>query len=379
MAGWSPLQALTDGRWMTIRAGAATEVYDLQRDPREEHDVVGVARRASPPRWRRAPTRFTRARRRPARERSSPEAQERLRSLGYVASSAQAGAGSDAPNPAARIATWNEFEDALVGAHRPPPDALADAAALASANPDAPVIQTTYARALKDAGQIEAGAGGVSPGREALADRRDAAPRSRGRRARGGGQRRRGASAEALRDEAMRADQAALTLEPEQRARAQRRSACSRSTTGRPPMRRRRSSGPPPLDSEQRVVLGESRQRAARRSAIAPAPSRRIAARSSRRADRRRRQRPRRAAGRGEPPGGRGAVVRARDRRRARSRRGAAESRHRACSRADRPLARRRRTGRCSPPRAHHPREKDAAAKLLAALGAADEIRQGTG
>ena len=39
VAGWSPLQALTDGRWMTIRAGAASEVYDLQSDPREEHDV----------------------------------------------------------------------------------------------------------------------------------------------------------------------------------------------------------------------------------------------------------------------------------------------------------------------------------------------------
>src|SRR5262249_7792642 len=40
IAGWSPLQALTDGRWKAIRAGSATEVYDLQSDAHEEHDVA---------------------------------------------------------------------------------------------------------------------------------------------------------------------------------------------------------------------------------------------------------------------------------------------------------------------------------------------------
>ena len=39
VAGWSPLQALTDGRWMTIRAGATLEVYDLRADPRQEYDL----------------------------------------------------------------------------------------------------------------------------------------------------------------------------------------------------------------------------------------------------------------------------------------------------------------------------------------------------
>ena len=39
VAGWSPLQALTDGRWMAIRAGAATELYDLQSDPQQQRDV----------------------------------------------------------------------------------------------------------------------------------------------------------------------------------------------------------------------------------------------------------------------------------------------------------------------------------------------------
>jgi len=39
VAGWSPLQALSDGRWKTIRAGALSEVYDLQNDPAEAHDL----------------------------------------------------------------------------------------------------------------------------------------------------------------------------------------------------------------------------------------------------------------------------------------------------------------------------------------------------
>src|SRR5207247_10847386 len=40
VAGWSPLQALTDGRWMAIRAAAVSEVYDLRNDPQELHDIA---------------------------------------------------------------------------------------------------------------------------------------------------------------------------------------------------------------------------------------------------------------------------------------------------------------------------------------------------
>ena len=40
VAAWSPLQALTDGRWKAIKGGGATAVYDLQSDPREERDVA---------------------------------------------------------------------------------------------------------------------------------------------------------------------------------------------------------------------------------------------------------------------------------------------------------------------------------------------------
>ena len=85
---------------------------------------------------------------------------------------------------------------------------------LAATNPDAPVFQTTYARALKEAGQIGA-----------RRSRSTAAPRSAGRPTRccctisrspreRRRPRRRARPRSALRDEAVRADQAALTLAP---------------------------------------------------------------------------------------------------------------------------------------------------------------------
>ena len=216
VAGWSPLQALTDGRWMTIRAGASSEVYDLRSDPREEHDVSASQAAVAAAMAARADAIHASAA--PSNARTiSPEAQERLRSLGYVASSVQAAPSSGAPNPATRIAIWNEFEDALsaLTAHRP--EARTKLRRLASAIPEAPVIVTTYARALKEEGQLDAA---LAVYRQAAkrwptdamllhdlaVTARDAANTAQGSNA--------GANAKALHDEAMRADQAAVTLEP---------------------------------------------------------------------------------------------------------------------------------------------------------------------
>ena len=212
VAGWSPLQALTDGRWMTIRGGASTEVYDLRSDPREEHDVSASQAAVAAAMAARAESIHASAAASNARA-ISPEAQERLRSLGYVASSVQPGPSSGAPNPATRIATWTDFEDALsaLTAHRP--DAQTRLRRLASAHPDAPVIVTTHARALKDAGQLEAalaayrGAAGRWPADAMLLHDLAVAAREAANASTG-------ANARAMHDEAMRADQAALTLEP---------------------------------------------------------------------------------------------------------------------------------------------------------------------
>ena len=154
-AGWSPLQALTDGRWMAIRAGSATELYDLQTDPRQDHDVAAAHAAIAAAMTARAAAIHTSgaATSAPA---ISGDAQERLRALGYVASSAAPAPLSSAKNPAQMIAAWNQFEDALaaLAAHRP--DAAARLRALAASHADAPVFQTTYARALKETGQLPA-------------------------------------------------------------------------------------------------------------------------------------------------------------------------------------------------------------------------------
>jgi tetratricopeptide (TPR) repeat protein len=211
-AGWSPLQALTDGRWMTIRAGASTEVYDLQNDPLEAHDIAASQSAVASAMAARAGAIHASAAAGGART-ISPEAQERLRSLGYVASSVQTAPAADAPNPAARIATWNAFEDALSALNAGRPDALSTLRRLSSASPDAPVIQTTYAKALKDGGQIE----------DALTVYRHATARWPGDAvilhdlavaARTAANESHGANAETMRDEARRAEQAALVLEP---------------------------------------------------------------------------------------------------------------------------------------------------------------------
>ena len=211
VAGWSPVQALTDGRWMTIRSSTATEVYDLRVDPREEHDVMASQAAVAAAMSARAGAIHASASASAART-VSPEAQERLRSLGYVAGSTQGVPAADAPNPASRIATWNEFENALsaLSSHRP--DALDILRRLAASNPDAPVIQTTYAKALKDAGQVEP----ALTAYRAAAKRwptdadilHDLAVTARAAASAGGPR------TAALRGEAMRADQAALTLEP---------------------------------------------------------------------------------------------------------------------------------------------------------------------
>src|SRR5581483_11491298 len=86
----------------------------------------------------------------------SAEAQERLRSLGYVAASASIDPSDARTNPASRIGAWNDFEEALsaLNAHRR--EAAGMLAELAKSNPDAPVFATTYARALKESGEVSA-------------------------------------------------------------------------------------------------------------------------------------------------------------------------------------------------------------------------------
>ena len=152
VAGWTPLQALTDGRWKAIRGGAATELYDLARDAQEQHDLAA----AQPARTVALTSRLDAigASAQPSRSATvSADAQERLRALGYVAGSPAAAPAADAPNPASRISAWNAFEEALTALNTHEPNAAAALEALAFSHPDAPVFQTTYARALLESGR----------------------------------------------------------------------------------------------------------------------------------------------------------------------------------------------------------------------------------
>lgn len=212
VAGWNPLQALTDGRWKAIRAGAVVEIYDVQSDPGEQRNLVA----AQPAMASAMSARIDalRAAGTPAASPVvSPEARERLRALGYVASSASTAVPADAPNPAATIEAWNRFEETLSTLDARPREALPALERLAARYPDAPVFRATYARALKDAGRTA----------EALAAYRKAAQRwptdatllhDLAVAAREAANEAGGKAAAVLQKEAIDADRAALALAP---------------------------------------------------------------------------------------------------------------------------------------------------------------------
>jgi len=153
VAGWSPLQALTDGRWKTIRAGSETELYDLKKDTGEQNNLASSQPSTATAMATRIDSIHASGASSPSQA-ISAEAQERLRALGYVAGSARPATGSNAPNPAANVRDWNAFEDALSGLNRN--DHAAARAALnqlVTRHPNAIVFKTTLATALREAGK----------------------------------------------------------------------------------------------------------------------------------------------------------------------------------------------------------------------------------
>jgi arylsulfatase A-like enzyme/Flp pilus assembly protein TadD len=208
--GWSGLTALVEDRWkVTVAEGAGSELYDLANDPGERANAAGsrpeIVQAASA---RLAGIASAQTASAPAA--ASAEAQERLRALGYVGSAPPPppGAGTRGVNPAARIATWVAFEEAIEQLNSGRAAlALAALAALHKANPGAQVIATTYANALTAQGRH----------REALAIYRRAVAEWPGdtmlfhdlavaaQRA-------------GLHDEAARAEQAAIALDPKNAA-----------------------------------------------------------------------------------------------------------------------------------------------------------------
>ncbi len=156
VVGWSPLASLVDGRWKVIQS-PDTELYDLQQDARETTNVA--ASRTSMVRamfGRLTTLRATTAA--PAAVAPGADVAERLRALGYVAPPpAPAMTGIPGANPAREIAAWVRFETALtlMNEHEPA-RALPALSALARAHPEAQVFASTYAQALGATGQQRA-------------------------------------------------------------------------------------------------------------------------------------------------------------------------------------------------------------------------------
>lgn len=213
IAGWSALQALTDGRWMAIRSDTSIELYDVQQDPGEQRDVANAQGSTLRAMTAKLDAQGVSAAE-DARREVPADTAERLRSLGYVAGSPLPTPTGRAPSPAAHIADWNAFEDALAALNAGDRAAVGRIAPLARAHPDAMLFATTLARAEQESGDLAS----------ALATYRHAAQRwpteatllhdlavAAAEAAAGA----RGSAASALSDEAARSEQAALALRPD--------------------------------------------------------------------------------------------------------------------------------------------------------------------
>jgi len=149
-AGWHGLTALAGERWKLIQS-SEVELYDLSNDPGELKNVSA----AHPGIVQGMTTRLSAMQSTTAAPSAVPaEASERLRALGYVSGSSRTRVDPRAPNPARVIGAWATFETALsLVTSGKPEEALPSLKGLADKFPDASVFQSTYGRALKDAGR----------------------------------------------------------------------------------------------------------------------------------------------------------------------------------------------------------------------------------
>jgi tetratricopeptide (TPR) repeat protein len=109
--GWSELAAMIDRRYSTI-SGPKPELYDLEHDPGERHDLAGEMRRLVSERVAQA-----RAIDSPpaAPETADPETLAKLAALGYVGAGAAvpATASGSLPDPRDRVRALTRFEEAI--------------------------------------------------------------------------------------------------------------------------------------------------------------------------------------------------------------------------------------------------------------------------
>ncbi len=123
LLGWSPLRAVRTARWKYIEA-PKPELYDLESDPHELHNIVEGRAALAGGLERALPTETTSA----APAASSPtgsERAERLHSLGYVTGSTAPTANTRAIDPKDRVAVWSEIEQGIDASAADPTGAAA--------------------------------------------------------------------------------------------------------------------------------------------------------------------------------------------------------------------------------------------------------------
>jgi tetratricopeptide (TPR) repeat protein len=156
VAAWAPSRALVRERWKLV-AGTPPALYDLAADPGEARDLAGTQPALAQAMSARLATIRAQGGATSAANPSTPipeETARRLRSLGYVATAGAASTGEDGINAASGMAAWTAFESALSESTAGrTAQALPVLAKVAAAYPASPIFAATYARALAASGK----------------------------------------------------------------------------------------------------------------------------------------------------------------------------------------------------------------------------------
>jgi choline-sulfatase len=110
LLGWSPLRAVRTRRWKFVEAPRA-ELYDLDRDPNEQHNAIADRSALAAALQRDLPAGPDKM---PVAAPKQPaDSSERLRSLGYASGSTVPTPGAGAVDPKDRVEVWSAIEDGI--------------------------------------------------------------------------------------------------------------------------------------------------------------------------------------------------------------------------------------------------------------------------
>ncbi len=158
--GWAPLRTARRGPWLMVE-GARTELFDLENDPLETHDLSGTHTevRDDLRRWLAAEADLWQQRYETTGAPTDSEALTRLRSLGYVSGGGTIATGnSDLPDPRDRADWHARFLDAQGAIFEgDPARARRLLVPLLAEEPQNPAVLTLSGKLAVEAGDLSAG------------------------------------------------------------------------------------------------------------------------------------------------------------------------------------------------------------------------------